>query len=86
MTTLQIYTDDKKKIEEFLALAINKFDFKIKIADENSFKNIKQNEISTRIDQQIKNTKVKNTKKAQHFISAIEKSSKFIDQKKQSFH
>lgn len=82
MTTLQIFTDDKKKIEEFLALAISKFDFKVKIADEQSFKNTKQNEISTKIDQQIKNAKVINTKKAEYFISAVEKADKFIDQEK----
>lgn len=32
MTTLLIDTNDTKKIEEFLALAVSKFDFKIKVA------------------------------------------------------
>lgn len=79
MITLQIDTNDKKKIEEFLALGVSRFDFKIKITSEN---NPKTNKISSHIDQKIKSSKPINTQKSKRFISAIDGLNALMDPKK----
>lgn len=78
MTTLQIDTNDTKKIEEFLALAISKFDFKIKVADVGE----RKSGISSYIDQKIKNSKSKNSKKSEQFNEAIDGLSGMMDTEK----
>ncbi len=78
MTTLQIDTDDRTKIDEFISLAFEKFDFKIKIKEE--VKSRKKT-ISSYIDNEIKNAKSVNTKKAKELKNALSELDKLMDKK-----
>lgn len=80
MITLQIDTNDTKKIEEFLKLAINHFDFNIKITNDNT--HLDKNHISSYIDQKIRNSKSTKSKKSKQFKNAIEGLSDLMDMKK----
>ncbi|MBS9782546.1 MAG: hypothetical protein KGV43_01945 [Arcobacter sp.] len=78
MTTFTIDTDDKTKIDEFISLAFEKFNFKIKIKEEVK---PRRKTISSYIDNEIKNSKSINTKKAKELKNALNGLDKLMDKK-----
>ncbi len=68
MTTLQIDTDDKSKIDELISFAFEKFNFKIEIKDENK---TKKRTISSHLDDKLKKAKSTNTQKAVELKNAL---------------
>ncbi len=78
MTILQIDTDDRNKIDEFITLALKKFNFKIKIKDEVK---TRKRPISSYLDTKIKNAESINTKKAEEIKEALNGLNTLVDSK-----
>jgi hypothetical protein len=72
MTTVYIDSDDNSKIQEFLNFGMQKFNFKIEVAQEsvNNFR--KDNSIPSDLDKLIRSAKATNTAKAQKLKNAME--------------
>lgn len=72
MTTVYIDTDDKNKVQEFLNFAMQKFHFKIEVAQDsvNNFR--KHKSIPSDLDKLIRSAKPTNTVKAQKLKNAME--------------
>lgn len=79
MTTLLIDTNDKEKIQEFLAIGINNFNLKTKIQET---QNEGKTSLSSSLNEQIKNAKSINTQKAKEFKSALEGLNNLMDSEK----
>lgn len=76
MTTLQIDTDDKNVIEEIKRFAMQKFHFKVEIAENNT------SALSSYVETRIKNAKSTNTQKAKQFKNALENLHSLMDSDK----
>lgn len=71
MTTVYIDTDDKNKIQEFLNFAMQKFHFKIEVAQE-TINERKHKSLPNDLDQLIRSAKSTNTAKAEKLKTAME--------------
>jgi predicted enzyme involved in methoxymalonyl-ACP biosynthesis len=81
MTTVYIDTDDKNKIQEFLNFAMQKFHFKIEVAQE-SINQRKYKSLPNDLDHLIRSAKSTNTAKAQKLKTAMEGLHELLDSTK----
>ena len=82
MTTVYIDSDDNNKIQEFLTMAIQKFHFKVEIAQDSANNIRKHKSVQSELDMLIRSAKPTNTAKAQKLKSAMEGLHSLLDHSK----
>ena len=80
MISLKILNNDLEAIEKFIKLGREKFNLIISIDKEDNNKKRETQGLSSFLDQQIRNTKIKNIKRAEESKKAMEKLGSLIDE------
>ncbi|PID47424.1 MAG: hypothetical protein CR967_04300 [Proteobacteria bacterium] len=79
MIVLEVDTNDKSKIDEFISFAIEKFNFKIKVSDEQK---VHKKSLGISLDEKIKSSRSINSKQAYKVKTAINGINSLMDPNK----